>query len=167
MSNQNASTVASVDHIVRLSLPVWAAHDDPNNHCGMYPEDRHWVAVAAENEDQARALVAAFYDGEAPRDEWDWKTAFEIRGPIETKDWPQRLQPQYPQEIRNSEALRLMGWREEGESECESCGLAAMGIKEYELCDDCYCCKMCCECPKRCELCDEPIEACACDETQS
>ena len=143
-----------------LRLSAWAAHDDPECHCSQFPEDRRWVAVAAENEDQARVLAAAFYDGEAPRNEWNWKTAFEIRE-VDTSNWPERLQPQYPQQITDLESLRLMGWREEGESECESCGLAAMGMPAYEICDDCYCCTECCECVK-CAACRYLIDMCVC-----
>ena len=146
-------------------LSAWAAHDDPQSHCKQYPEDRHWVTVAAENIDQARALVAAFYDGEAPRDDWDWKTAFEIRE-IDTSKWPERLQPQYPKHITDLESLRLMGWREESESECESCGLAPMGMKQYEICDDCYCCKECCDCVK-CEFCEFRMDMCECETEAS
>ena len=126
---------------------AWAIHDDPDGHCAQCPEGKHWLAVAAESEDHAMVLAAAFYSGEAPRDEWDYKKAFAIRK-VDVLHWPERLRPQYPQLITNRESLRLMGWRYEGESECDSCGLAAMGIESYKICDDCDCCADCCECDR-------------------
>jgi hypothetical protein len=160
MNQQETIKVESSETVFRLH--AWAIHDDPDCHCSQFPEDLHWIAVAAESEDHARVLAAAFYDGETPRDEWDWKTAFSI-SQVDTSTWPKRLQPQFPRHITDPESLRLMGWREEGESECESCGLHAMGMEAYLICDDCDFCKECCDCVK-CEFCDYRMDMCVCDD---
>jgi len=39
--------------------------------------------------------------------------------------------------------LRNAGWRCEDETDCESCGLAAMGLDEYEVCSECNLCPEC------------------------
>jgi hypothetical protein len=160
INQQEPIKVESPETVLRL--PAWAIHDDPDGHCSQCPEDVNWIAVAAESEDHARVLAAAFYDGSAPRDEWDWRTAFSIRQ-VDTSTWPKRLQPQFPRHITDPESLRLMGWRDEGESECESCGLAAMGMEAYEICDECCYCKECCECVK-CAMCRDHVHECLCDD---
>ena len=145
------------------TLPAWSIHDDPGEHCHW--DERNWLAVAAESEEHARVLAAAFNQGEAPRDEFDWKTAFVIRGPIDTTIWPERLQPQYPQLIRDPECLRLLGWCDDGERDCESCGLASMGLDQYAICDNCDCCKECCDCVV-CESCDLRFDLCECEKPE-
>jgi hypothetical protein len=124
-------------------IRVWAIHDDPEQY--ELSDDRTWLAIAAEDENQALALAAAFYDGDTPRDEWNWTTAFAATE-IHTTDWPDGLKPRFPRRITCLETLRLMRWREEGESECDCCGLAAMGMRAYEIRDCCDRCPECCDC---------------------
>lgn len=128
------------------NLNVYTIHDDPS-HGQQDAEDRWWAAIVAETEHHAIVIASVIYDGEAPRDEWDWREAFEIAATISPSDWPERLRPQYPQQIRDPEALRLCRFREPGEPECEACGLPACGIKKYAVCEDCYVCLDCgCQC---------------------
>ena len=125
------------------SIRVFAIHDDPEQY--EHAEDRTWLAIAAEDERQALALAAACYDGDTPRDEWNWTTAFDV-AEVHISNWPDDRKPRFPQRITDLEVLRLMGWKEEGESECDSCGLASMGLRWHKLRDCCDCCPACCDC---------------------
>lgn len=55
-----------------------------------------------------------------------------------------------PYIVRDNETLRKMGWSMEGERQCDSCGLAAMGMDEFHVCDDCGQCPEC-GCDEECE----------------
>ena len=125
------------------AIRVFAIHDDPEQH--EHHEDRIWIAIAAEDERQALALAAAYYDGEAVRDEWNWTTAFHV-SEVDTANWPEGKKPRSPQRICCPEVQRLMGWKEEGESECDSCGLAPNGLRWHKLRDCCDRCPACCDC---------------------
>ena len=48
-----------------------------------------------------------------------------------------------PYMVRDDKTLRRMGWSMEGDRQCDSCGLAAMGIDEFDVCDSCGQCKEC------------------------
>ena len=126
-------------------LNIYTIHDDPTHF--VEPEERWWAAIAAETEHDAIVIAAVIYDGDAPRDEWDWKEAFTIDATIDQAGWPEKLKPQYPEHIRDPEPLRLCGFKEQDEDECQECNLSALGIKEYYVCPDCYVCRDCgCEC---------------------
>jgi len=100
MKNQQVSEQKMTQHI-----RVWSIHDDPEQ-C-EHPEDRTWIAIAAEDKNQALALAAAFYDGDTPRDEWNWTTAFAATE-IHTANWPEDRQPRFPHRISSLEVLRLI-----------------------------------------------------------
>jgi hypothetical protein len=126
-------------------IRVWSIHDDPQGHHSQWPEDRTWLAIAAETEEHAKAIAASHYDGDIPRNDWDWRAAF-VAIQVDTSNWPDGLKPRFPRRITCLETLRLMGWHEEGESECDCCGLAAMGMRAYEIRECCGCCPKCCDC---------------------
>ena len=132
------------DQPIVTSLRVFVLHDDPEQGC--YPDERWWIAIAAENPDQAVAIACALYDGGAPLHEIEWQSAFHVRKPIDTSKWDDP--PKYPQKIRCTFQLRDCGFSEDGESYCDSCGLAAMGIPQFAVCEECRVCLSCggCEC---------------------
>lgn len=76
--------------------------------------------------------------------------------------WPNRATwplPEHdaPHTERRVGVLRLLGWRFEGEHECEGCGLCAMGMDEHHVCPECYTCRDCAESEQHreyCEACD-------------
>lgn len=43
----------------------------------------------------------------------------------------------------DSEYLRSVGWRLEGEHSCESCGYHANGVEKFAVCRECALCKEC------------------------
>jgi len=48
-----------------------------------------------------------------------------------------------PYIIRDYKTLRQMGWSIDGERQCDSCGLAAMDMDEFYVCDSCGQCPEC------------------------
>lgn len=52
--------------------------------------------------------------------------------------------------VVNNHTLRQMGWRNEGERACDSCGLCAKGLDKFEVCDSCGQCGEC-GCDDECE----------------
>lgn len=51
--------------------------------------------------------------------------------------------PNKPGLEERPELLRLIGFREECERSCDSCGLAPMGLDHHHVCDDCGQCDEC------------------------
>ena len=125
-------------------LPVFVVDDDPRQDC--YPDERWWSAIAAETPAQAVAIACSIYDGGAPIHEIDWREAFHVRKPIDTAKWDDP--PTHPQKIRCTSQLRDCGISEDGETYCDCCGLAANGMPQHAVCEDCSICLTCggCEC---------------------
>ena len=48
-----------------------------------------------------------------------------------------------PYLVSDPKTLRQMGWSMEGERQCDSCGLAAMDMAEFAVCDSCGSCPEC------------------------
>lgn len=138
-------------------LHVYTLHDDPDRI--LDNEERWWDAIAAETEQEALAIAAAMYGGDGPRNERAWKESFVVARKIDTSNWPERLRPRYPQRLADCEALRLCGFAECGETRCDSCDLAPMGMAQYKVCEGCYRCPECgCTCDER-NLAEESQEA--------
>ncbi len=130
----------------RPKLYAFSVHDDPE---GNYPEECWWSCIAAENEEQAKLIAAATYIGDGPLNEIPWREFFEVAHKIDMADWPEHIRPTNPEVLHDLEAQRLCGFREDGEQTCDSCGLAAMGMKQYRVCGECGQCAECgCDCLK-------------------
>lgn len=129
------------------TLSVFVIHDDPTL-CAD-DEERWWAAIAAENEQQAVAIAAATYSGNGSvGQDGDWRNFFAVVKAIDCSTWPERIRPRHPEQLRDCESLRLCWFREYGEQFCESCGMAAMGMRDHVVCDEC--CR-CAECGCACE----------------
>lgn len=91
--------------------------------------------VFAKTSKEAKKLGSKFVDPE----EWIELTS-ERREPYDIflrADATEPYVEHYP------EVLRQANWQYEDEYTCNSCGLAAMGIDQYEVCDDCGECLEC------------------------
>jgi len=73
---------------------------------------------------------------------------------IKTVGWP--AQSKVHQETR-PEILRQAGWSNEGEWECQCCGLCANGLPQFEVCGDC---ELCLECADPYSDDDFPCDCC-------
>lgn len=104
----------------------------------LYPEERVYVLTWAENAEEAIDIALLHFDanisrGECDVDEIDPQTlaAYDIaaseKAGIETR----------------SEVCRVAGLREDGEEQCDYCGLAACGLSQYAVCDECQSCAEC------------------------
>lgn len=104
-------------------------------------------AVWADSETIAVAWAYFHYDGEAPQGE---DPGIRV---IATKPESELLAPlrKCVHEERRPEILRLAGWRDENEIACDTCGLCAMGMVQYAVCDECYQCRECAD--GTCEAC--------------
>lgn len=119
---------------------------------GGDPFDGQWCACYwAWGKDEALQLAVDGYeypymlieDG----DRLDPEGYFNIR----LVDWPGTKQdPEHPYPHQESRwaVLRQAGWRDEGDSDCECCGLYAMG--QTSFCRECGCCGEC-GCYEECE----------------
>lgn len=119
-------------------MNLYQLHDDPDNLA--YADERCWLAVWANTPEGAEALYRRHSDsGAGPDDPIHWEQSKAFVDPAK----------QEPHVERRPEALRDMGWREEGERSCESCGLYPLGEDRFAVCSDCYQCRECgCECGK-------------------
>lgn len=110
-----------------------------------------WVAVWAPSAKHALDWAFLNYYGDHRMEE-----AKDFIRISHTEDQSKYLKPEKDgiHEERRFVALRQAGWREEGESECDSCGLYALGFPEWEVCDACYLCR---ECREDCEECEDEI----------
>lgn len=134
--------------IVRRPLLVFVVHDDPTEE--MLSEERWWAAIVAEDERQAVAIAAAIYNGDGPLNEIHWNEFFGVGQPIDPSSWHERYRPTAPQRLTDCESLREVGFHEEGEESCDSCGQYAMGMPDCYVCPECRNCVECggCECEK-------------------
>lgn len=114
---------------------------------GGEPFDGQWcAAIWAWGKDEALAVAADIYEypHELRRSGQSPEQYFNVRLLAE---WPgTKQQPKHdaPHEERRWHVLRQAGWMEEGDYQCEACGLYPMG--ETTFCQDCWCCGECCEC---------------------
>lgn len=124
------------------TLIPWIVTDDPANE--LSNDECPWTALVwAATADDALLLAAGRYDGDAPTDR-DYREA--LRATAANDDERQRLAeyaPDWPTVEHRPIVERLAGWRLDGETACESCGLAAMGLDQYAVCPDCHCCPEC------------------------
>jgi len=86
-------------------------------------------------------------------DAYEYPPALEGENPEEffrvklISDWPGVPVPpakDYPHEECRYVALRQAGWMDEGDNQCEACGLYPMGLTTF--CEACWCCGQCCYC---------------------
>ena len=127
-------------------MKLWNVHDDPENN--LQPEERTWALIWAENEHDAKVLAASVYGGETCYLEGTVDDSFVAVDTTESLgiNLPSYAPP-LPRVERDLAVQRLCGWREECESTCDSCGLAAMGMEKFAVCPECYQCAECgCEC---------------------
>lgn len=147
MSTEKTSA-APADAVVRRQLRVFVVNDDPNGDC--LPDESWWAAIAAEDQRQALAIASATYDGNGPLDEYSFDEFFKVDREVDSSRWHERFKPTAPQRLTCCESLRQCGFREDGETACDSCGLAAMAMPAYRVCEDCQTCNECggCQCEK-------------------
>ena len=100
------------------------------------PEEAVSLAMAAPNHGGAVCLGEREILPEACAVSCDWPTFAGLKA-------HGLAPPEAPCAETNDRRARVLGWREEGESTCEACDLAPNGIKEFELCDTCGCCREC------------------------
>lgn len=122
-------------------IQLYSIHDDPTHETAN--EERWWCAVWAESLTDALDIAAKHYGGDGPE---PYRNLLEGE-PCQNQERLCAYTPENPGMERRFKVLRLAGWREEGERTCDTCGLASLGIEEYEVCDECGQCKECgCEC---------------------
>lgn len=145
-------------------MSVFSIHDDPGRHCSE-PLEAWWCLIAAETVDQALAIAAAVYNGDGRMCESRgdrWRGFFgvgTIFPPVEVKKLLGGCYP-HPMRLDDTEELRAFGFQEEGEHSCDSCGLFAMGLERFQVCDKCYLCRTCkSEMDDPCEGCDDDSDS--------
>lgn len=111
-----------------------------------------WEAVWAATEAEALEWANANYGGECPKGE---DPGIRV---VSVMDQNKRSKPEQAavHRERRMSVLRDAGWREEGESACDCCGLYAIGYSEYRVCGECYLCPEC-----RADEPDDPCEGCS------
>lgn len=127
-------------------MKLWNVHDDPKN-C-LQSEERTWALVWAETEHDAKILAASVYSGETCSLEGTIDESFEATDTTASLgiNLPS-YKPALPGVERDLAVQRLCGWRQEGESTCDSCGLAALDMPQFAVCPECNQCAECgCEC---------------------
>ena len=162
MNNQEASTTEANDVVTaerspaqcptlcdQESLRLFSVSD-----CDADPYEIYgwWEAVWATSEDEALAWAKANCGGECPRGQ---DPGIRVVSAMEQNT---RSKPQLAavHRERRLSVLRDAGWREEGESACDCCGLYAIGCSEYRVCGECYLCPEC-----RADETDDPCAACS------
>lgn len=127
-------------------MQLFQFHDDPTHECQA--DERWWGLVWAVDYQQGLAIAASHYSGDGPLCEAVKWEEFFGGSPVavETPELAEH-RPKHPKFERNAIVQRLAGWSECDEDHCDSCGLAAMGIPRYAVCDGCNQCKECgCDC---------------------
>ena len=95
------------------------------------------IAVWADSRDAALEFARTRYDRDADAE-------LSVIHECEPAEGPRK--PTTHEEARYT-VLRRAGWREEDETSCSTCGLYAMGLDEFRVCDDCHQCRECgCHC---------------------
>lgn len=117
-------------------VPRLFAATDYVDGCGSYSEECWWIAVWAENEEQALKFAKEHYT------ESDEVESVSIQHVMECKEY---VPDSWPKEECRCKVLREMGWRSEGETSCDHCGLYALDYKHWSVCDDCCRCPECAE----------------------
>jgi len=111
-------------------------------------EQAWWTAVWSESALHALAYALVNYGGEC----WiDDDPGLKVASSFDPSKF--LVAPEMPDDVieaveeRSMEVLRHAGWREEGESECDCCGLFASGLEDHTVCLECFMCVECgCEC---------------------
>lgn len=103
-------------------------------------------AVWAWSEAEALQWAADNYAGECPSGQ---DSGIKIVSAVQQNAVLKPEQAGIHQE-RRMEALRQVGWKEEGERSCDQCGMYALGHPEFRVCDECG---LCPECRDDCEEC--------------
>lgn len=113
---------------------LFQIHDNADGNLDW--EETTWQAVWADSEEEAFALYCKAHDycelGTAD-------VVFSDRERLAAIT-PSRDEPHI--ECR-PEVLRQLGWRVEGESTCDTCGLAAMDDERFRVCEECNQCLEC------------------------
>lgn len=105
------------------------------------PSEHEFVAVCfASDRRQAKNIMWAHSERLQDECDGDWMAARVVRN----KKFDNMLDPEKTSSyiVNDERTLRMMGWRKEGDSLCESCGLAEMG-GEFPTCRECYQCNEC------------------------
>ena len=122
-------------------------------------EEAAWHLIWAWGTDEALMQGAYVYEHLAEclcrrvhRDDWDSELLRRCNAPkidevqeilscrlIESVGVPPRLP--HPHEERRYFVMRLAGWREDGDRQCEDCGLFPMGLTTF--CEGCWRCGFC------------------------
>ena len=118
-------------------MQLFELHDDPNNYCNA--DERIWAAIWAESEEEAIRYFNQHCDINRT-----WKDKDEEG--THCKMIPDLgCHPEHPgtHEEQRPRVLRKLGWKQDGEHSCNTCGLFAFGMEEYRVCDECSQCPEC------------------------
>ena len=106
------------------------------------PYEYPYVAVCfALNQNEAKKLMWNNSDHLAEECDHEWHDARITRQPDHDKFLD--VEKTEPYIVRDDVVLRQMGWSHEGERQCDSCGLYAMGMDKFDVCNSCGQCPEC------------------------
>jgi len=118
----------------------------------VFAED-YWIAVWADSEQEAIQFVKSNYSGECRDEDLVLRVAVVAESTKHRAPETDSLHVE-----RRENVLRLAGWRYDGESECDCCGLYANGDDAMATCGHCELCPHCAEDSNGevCEQCELP-----------
>lgn len=122
-------------------MTLYELHDDGEGNLDW--EERTWLAVWADTPDEAQAI---FRQRLPSLTEYTREQAAGLALWLRPVAWKgDEFQPEqpWPHEEHRPEVLRSIGWKYEGERNCDACDLAAFGAREFAVCDECGLCRVC------------------------
>ena len=105
-----------------------------------YEEDEVWsIALWAESHDEAKKLAWEKY----PHRNEDGATSDCLEFTLHQYNSIFKHTPEFSGEEKRPEVLRILGYRNDEEYPCYGCEMAACGIAEFKVCDECGYCNEC------------------------
>lgn len=123
------------------ALQLFIFNDNQDSAHVRYADEVWWRAVWATTAPQAHAV--AWDDYPHATEAQVTPASLILVGLALPNERLRSYAPRMPGGEDRPQVLRLIGWREPDEGECERCGLCANGLPEFAVCEDCERCPEC------------------------